>query len=340
VAGELRVLITRLSHLGDCVTAMPLACAIRRRFPDAHIGWAVERPGHQLLESHPAVDYLLTLRRGWLKSPKRVAEIRRELKAQRFEVSIDPQSLTKSSVLGWLSGAEQRIGLHRPWGRELALWLNNDLVQPERRHVTLRSLDLLGPLGLDTDTLEFSYPETEFGKAQMQQFVKTSHLGCGFVLVNPGAGWASRRWPPERFGVIARRLGQSHGLPSVIAWAGDEELEWANAIVAKSGGHAVLAPPTNLLELGSLLRLSRFYLGGDTGPMHIAVAVGAPCVVLHGSTLPEESGALGDEHLSVQAYLQQGNRRRAGNEAMQAIQVDHAYEACEELIDRQKRQAA
>ncbi|QDU95762.1 glycosyltransferase family 9 protein [Lignipirellula cremea] len=338
---DLRVLITRLSHLGDCITAMPLACALRRQFPQAFIGWVVEKPGDKLLANHPAVDYVLPLSKGWLKSPARVKEIRRELRAQRFEVAIDPQSLTKSSVLGWLSGAEQRIGLQRPWGKELSVWLNNDLIHPAERHVTLRTLALLEPLGVTPSEIDFQFPETPFGRSNMESFVKRAHLSHGFALVNPGAGWASRRWPPERFGLVARHLGFERGITSVVAWAGEAEREMAEKIIARSGGHALLAPPTDLLELGSLLRLSRFYLGGDTGPMHIAVAVGAQCIVLHGATLPEDSGALGSQHVAIQTYHQNGrNRRRAGNDAMRAISVEQVCDACDQVLAARPVRAA
>lgn len=337
-----RFLITRLSHIGDCVTALPVACALRKAYPKAHIGWVVERPSHQFLESHAAIDVVFTLRRGWLKSPKRVTAIRRELRKHRFDVSIDPQSLTKSSVLGWLSGAKQRIGLAKPWGRELALKFNNDRVTPTQTHVTLRSLELLSPLEVNTSNLEYQFPISSKARSSVHQYLRSHHLGCGYALINPGAGWASRRWPAERFGSVARHLGE-RGLPSVVAWAGEEEHRWAEDIVARSGGHCQLAPETNLIELAALLEQSNFYLGSDTGPMHLAVAVGTPCITLHGVTRPEDSGALGKQHIPVQAYYQDGasrERRKAENLAMQAIGVDDVVRACEEMLGRQSTRRA
>ncbi|MCR9120332.1 MAG: glycosyltransferase family 9 protein [bacterium] len=332
---SMRILITRLSHIGDCIATLPMANAIRDAFPFAEIGWIVETPTNQLFENHPSIDHLIAVKRGWLTSPSRLADVRRQVRSLKFDIAIDPQSLTKSSVPGWLSGAKRRIGLAAPKGKELAPWLNNELVKPTKPHIIHRSLELLKPLGIVKPNIDFRLWSDPQAEAKIDDFLTEQGLDRSFAVINPGAGWLSRRWPHKRFGGVARELGQNPGIRSVVAWAGEEEQQWAEEIVAESGGHAVMAPKTSLRELAALLKRSRFYLGGDTGPMHLAVAVGASCIVLYGPTSAETAGAFGPQHVSIQADFQQGHRRTAGNEAMQTITIDRVVAGCREWLSNQ-----
>jgi heptosyltransferase-1 len=343
--GSPRILISRLSHIGDCILTLPVLCALRARYPQAYIGWVVERPSDQLLKNHAALDELFVLRRGWLKSPAGVLALRRNLRVRRFDVVIDPQCLTKSAAPGWLSGARRRIGLARPGGRELSVWLNNELVPTTRPHIVDRSLELLAPLGIEAHEVEFNLPlSMEAGRAAAE-FIRDAHLGEGYAVLNPGAGWKSKLWPAERFGQVAKHLGARLSLPSVVVWAGNAERQMAERIVARSGGHALLAPPTTLVELAAYLRQARLFVGSDTGPLHLAAAVGTPCVGLYGPTRPEDCGPYGAGHVCVQEFYQAGTsraRRSAENVAMQAISAETVCGACEGVLElaRTQRDAA
>ncbi len=341
--GSPRLLIARLSHMGDCVTALPLLTAIRKAWPQAFIGWVAERPADQFLRDHPLLDFFLGLRRGWLKSPEQVLAVCRRLRGQRFQVTLDPQSLTRSAVIGWLSGARMRIGLARPHGREAAPWLHNVLVRPRHAHVVARTLDLLGPLGVSSPQAEFHYPQSPRAEDAMDAFLRRVGARDGFALINPGAGWTSRRWPAARYAEVARYLAAAHALPSVVAWAGPRERFWAGEICRAGGAGTVAAPPTDLMELAALLRRAAFYLGSDTGPMHVAVAVGTPCISLHGPTRPEESGPFGPMHIAIQRFFQDGTRRarrQGDNAAMRAIDAGLVCRACDEMLARIARRGA
>ncbi|MEM7314170.1 MAG: glycosyltransferase family 9 protein, partial [Planctomycetota bacterium] len=182
--------------------------------------------------------------------------------------------------------------------------------------------------------VEFNMPTNLAASTMVEGYCSQSHLGCGFVLLNPGAGWESRRWSVRKFGAVSRYLGQQYQVPTVVAWAGAEEEEMATTIVQKSGGHALKAPRTTLVELCELIRKSRFYLGCDTGPMHMAAAVGTPCITLHGPTLATHSGAYGGQNIAVQAFYQESDRK-SSSAAMNAIEVDHVNRACDEMLTRQ-----
>jgi len=332
-----RILICRLSAVGDCILTTPLLSALREQFPQAFLAWVVEPAAAPLLESHQALDELIVVDKRWLKSWRKIRQVRRQLREFEFDVAIDPQSLSKSALLAWLSGAKQRIGFQTPRGRELSLWLNNHFVKQSARHLVDCQLELLHPLGIESPNVQFNLPPNAAAHLTTTAFLQSSHLTGGYVVMNPGAGWDSRLWPADRYGRVARELGQRHQLPTLVVWAGDREHAWGEQILSHSGGHAILAPATSLVELAELLRTARLFVGSDTGPLHLAGAVGTPCVGLHGTTRYQESGAYGTSHISIQDHYQAGTsrtRRRASNDAMRAIQVEPVVQACEELLDR------
>jgi ADP-heptose:LPS heptosyltransferase len=155
-----RILLVRLSAIGDVIHGLPIAVALRERFPQAFLAWAVEERAAGLLEGHPAIDQRIVLPRGWLRSPAAVWRVRKELKAHRFDTAIDAQGLTKSAVAAWLSGARRRIGMGGRWGRELSRWLNTTLVDTDDLHAIERGLKLLEPLGIASPSVRFQVPET------------------------------------------------------------------------------------------------------------------------------------------------------------------------------------
>jgi len=333
-----RILICRLSAVGDCILTTPLLCALRDHFPDCFLAWVVQRGAASLLTGHECLDRLIVVPRDLLKSWSGVRSIRRELRNLQFDVALDAQSLSKSSALAWLSGAPRRIGFNPPRGREAAPWLNNELVSQRASHLVDCQLELLEPLGVPRpERVAFRLPRDAAAEETAARLIASAHLTGGFVAVNPGAGWDSKLWPADRYGIVARTLGERRQTPSLVVWAGPREKAWAEQIVARSGGHALLAPATTLPELAAVLRRARLFLGSDTGPLHLAAAVGTPCVGLHGPTRPQDCGPYGAQHITLQQWLQTGTsrqRRRASNDAMQAIEIEHAVAACEEILDR------
>lgn len=329
-----RILITRLSAIGDCIHTVPIVSALRRHLPDAHVAWITQGGPATLLADYPGLDDIIVVPRDWMKSLSSIREIRRELRAHQFDISIDPQSLTKSALLGWLSGARQRIGFSRPQGREASLLLNNVRITPQKDHVVECYLELLQPL-LGNQTLEPTFELRTPASEKVDTFLRETHLTNGFAVINPGAGWDSKLWVPSRFGRVAKYLGETYQLPTVVVWAGEREVIWAKEIVASSGGHAWLAPDTSLPELGTLLSKSALCVAADTGPLHLAAAVGTPCVGLYGTTLPRVCGPYGAQHVSVQTYYHAGSsreRRSVTNIAMRAIEVATVCNACDQAL--------
>ena len=332
-----RILLCRLSAVGDCILTLPLLCALREHFPESHLSWVVQPGPASILRGHGCLDELVVVPKNWYRSWHGIRAIRRQLQALRCEIALDPQSLSKSAALAWLSGAKVRIGFGGTRGRELAPWLNRTRVVPTATHLVDCQLELLRPLGISTiPDVTFQLPRDAQAEAVIEEWMQQVRLDRRFIVINPGAGWDSRLWPVERYAEVARQLGEWRQIPTVTVWAGSRERAWAEQIVATAGGHALLAPETTLPELAALLRRTALFLGSDTGPLHLAAAAGATCVGLHGPTRPECSGAYGARHIALQAAYQSGTsrqRRQASNASMRAIEVPAVVEACQQVLD-------
>lgn len=334
-----RILIVRVSAIGDIIHGVPVLCALRDALPDAFLSWIVEGRMGELLEGHPALDELIIVPRRWWKSPPEVWRMRRRLRERRFDTAIDLQCLSKSSITAWLSGAARRIGKAGADGRELSRWFNNDLVEAGGTHVIEHYLDMLRPLGIHSPSVRFDLPERPADARAAEKFLLAKGLaGRRFAVLNPGAGWPSKIWPAVRYAALARYLGQAHGVPSIAVWGTPEEKPLAERIVECSARHAQLAPPTTLQELAALCRRTALFVGSDTGPMHLAVAVETPTISLHGPSLADWCGAYGPQNIRLQVRYEAGSaleRRQADDSAMREITVKMVAEACDRLLSHQ-----
>ena len=327
-----RILICRLSHIGDCILTLPMVDHLRTTFPKSWIAWAVESPTDQLLRDHSQVDQLIKIPKRWLKSPKAIVQVRRELRSHSFDLALDPQSLTKSSMLAWLSGAKQRVGFSGQHGRELSTWQNNVKVTPTTTHLVDRSLELLKPLGIEISNAKFRLPIRDTANCYVDQFLtERALLDSPFMVLNPGASWPSKRWNNQRFGQVAKDIHDRTGISTLVTWAGDAESQMATEVCQASDGAAIMAPKTDLQQLAVILQRAHLFLGCDTGPLHLAAAMGTTCVGLYGPTRPEDSGAYGARHFAIQEQFHAGSsreRRTANNDAMMKITVKKVTGVC------------
>lgn len=333
-----RVLISRMSAIGDAILTLPVACALRTHFPDAYIGWVVEKKAAPMVRGHEALDAVIELERGWFTSPSRIREARNLLRPHRFQFSIDCQGNTKSSLAGRIAGAKQRIGYAGKHGCELSRMFNNTKVQTVFSHLTDRSLELLSPLGINSPQVRWQLPlptEARTWAAGWRRSVPSSRL----AVMNPGGTWASKLWEPSRFAEVARYLKTRYGYLSAVVWGTDAERKMAEQIVAESDNTAVLAPSTDLHHLGALIETSDLFISGDTGPLHMAVAVGATTIGLYGATRPKDCGPY--RQVALQRAYESGSRRHrrsADNSAMRAITVRDVCEAIDKEEEKRRWQ--
>jgi len=305
------VAIVRMSSIGDVVHALPVAAALRQHRPGARVTWVAEAREATLLAGHPDVDEVVIVdTRGWRRRGRRVVALRemtrvtRRLRAQAFDVVLDLQGLVKSGLVTALTRAPRRIGFARGFRREWPSGLfTNERVRPpaSARHVVEQYLALLTPLGITNPAVEFHLPADPESDERADVFLGSAGVKPAdrLVLINPGAGRANKRWPLAHYRELARHLADDAGARVVALWGPGEEDE-ARAIAASAAG-GLAAPPTSLRELIALARRARLVIAGDTGPLHIAAAVGTPCVGLFGPTSGTRNGPYGPAHRVLQS---------------------------------------
>ncbi|MFT3828050.1 MAG: lipopolysaccharide heptosyltransferase I [Chitinophagaceae bacterium] len=327
---RLRILIVRLGALGDIVHAVPVAVALRRAYPEAEIDWIVSAKHREILDLVPVVTNRIVVddRRQGRGGMSLFAAIR-HLRRRHYDVAIDLQGLIKSAVIARLSGARRVIGFNAKYAREpLATWLYTEVHDPggagmyapsETRHVVHVNLGLLERLGIRTTDPEFALDAPR--SAAVDAIV--GEAGRPFALLNTGAAWPNKRWPPSRLAELARQLHARDGLRSIVLW-GPGERALAEEVVAGAGGAALIAPQTTIADIAGLASEAAVMVSGDTGPTHIASALGTPLVGIYGPTRPERNGPLGadDEAVSRAAVCQCHHLRQCRLDRMCLLDID------------------
>ncbi|HEY7791741.1 MAG TPA: glycosyltransferase family 9 protein [Vicinamibacterales bacterium] len=322
-----RILIVRLGSLGDIVHALPVAAALRRTFPRARIDWLVSARHRELLDLVSVID-----RRVVFGGSSGALDVVRYLRAERYDVALDLQGLLKSAVLARASGAARVIGFSRRHLREpFARPLYTEVQSADgTTHVIDKSLALVRAIGVHDPAVEFpidEVPATTVDQVRQQLPVES---GGRFVIINPGAAWPNKRWPPARLGAVAAAIRDRHGLPSVVLW-GPGERDLATGVVEHARGAAVVAPETTMADLVALARAAQLFISGDTGPLHLAAAVGAPIVGIYGPTAAERNGPWAADDVTVSRTavcacreLRQCRRDRC---CLEGIEVDEVLDA-------------
>ena len=330
-----RVLVVRLGSLGDLIHALPAVAALRASWPRAEIDWVVERPHAELLALVPLLSRVIVMGErnvgGWMSTV-------RTLRARHYDMAIDLQGLVKSAVIARLSRARRVVGFDRAALREpAARFFYTETVQVgEGRHVIDKNLALAASLvasverpGTALRPSELSFP-LRITDSPALDSLRAQGVG-DFAVINPGAAWPNKRWPPEKFAGVARAIHANHGWTSVVLWGPGEE-SVARAIVDQASGTAVLAPETTLADLVAIARAARLFVSGDTGPLHIAGATATPIVALFGPTTPTRNGPWDDRDVSISRYEScvchyKRMCQRPGAWCLDAITVDEVVSA-------------
>ena len=345
-----RFLIVRLGALGDIVHAIPVAAALRRAFPTARIDWLVSGKHREILDLVSSVDRRLAIkdRSGAGGGASFISAIR-GIRKVHYDVAIDLQGLIKSAIIARLSGASRVIGFNGKYAREpLARLFYTDVHDPggegiyapsEKRHVVDINLGLLAPLGVEPGPAEFPIEAPPSTAAR----TIAEATGGRYALLNPGAAWPNKRWAPPRFAALAFALRDRHNLQSVILW-GPGEFELAEEVVAVAGGAAIMSPRTAIADVVALARGAAVMVSGDTGPTHLAAAVGTPIVGIYGPTRPERNGPWlpDDETVSRADICQCHHFRQCKVEKMCLldIQVSDVLDAVERRFAAAERRRA
>lgn len=299
-----RILIIRLSALGDILHTLPAFTDLRTSFPEAEIDWLVARKSEFLLSIVKGIDAVHSVdaaallrfppdRAAW----RRARDLVRALRARRYDVAIDFQGLLKTAFLTAASGAVTRLGFSRELARERpAHWFyHRTLPKPDREVHVLELNRMLAGLAGSSRT-PGRRPDLIVSDAvvrSVESLLKREQLD-EFVVINPGGGWPTKMWHPERYGLLAARVQRELGLPVVVTTGPGEERLFRE-IAEKCGSPAPRHFPVSFIELVPLLRRARLLIGGDTGPFHLACALGTPVVGVFGPTSPIRNGPWGTD---------------------------------------------
>jgi len=284
-----RILIIKPSAIGDVVHTLPILNLLRRRWPDAHITWLVTPACSGLLDGHPQLDEIILFDRkrfgrswrSWSVA-RELAAFNRSLKTHQFDLVIDLQGLFRSGWLAWRTHAPVRVGSTD--SREFA-WLfhtHRAKVDAAPKHAIERYLSVAEFLGLGREPIEFIFPTDDTDRRHIESLLPG---GRPFAVLLPATNWPTKRWPIEHFAEIVQPLRDRFGLDAVLAGGPD-----ALAMAPSLPGVVNLAGKTNLRQLVALLERADLVIANDTGPMHIAAALGRPLVTMFGPTSPVQTG--------------------------------------------------
>ena len=289
----MKILIVKLGSIGDIVHALPALAAMRQALPDAEISWVAENRSAEILRGNRLIDELIEVDTRSLREGSIVADILprfreqfRSIRRRRFDIALDLQGLIKSAVIARLSGAKTRYGFARPALREPAsrFLLTHEIEVPKQIHVVRKNLRLVSEaLQIPVPDENFHFPIFSGPEHVGEAAVLAGRAGGEFALLNPAGGWDTKLWPAENFGVLADILWEKHGLNSIIA-TGPQETALAEKSAAASRSGRLMTAQPSLKGFFELAKLARVYVGGDTGPTHLAVAAGAPVVGIFGPT--------------------------------------------------------
>ena len=339
-----RILIIKLGAVGDVVHALPVLETLRAAQPDAHLGWVVEGAAAPILQGNPALSELILLERRKLRGPAGISYFKTwlsDLKARGYDTVIDPHTLFKSGLIAWGSGAGLRIGFRKIREGNFLFMNRRVAPDPEYRHAVEKYLCLLKPLGIPAARWVVRFPLnwTPQDGEKIGTFWREEALEGNdpVVAINPGANWESKRWPPDRFARVADRLARRDRARIVLLW-GPGERDLAERIAGEMSEKSRLAPETGLKSLAALLKRCRLMISGDSGPLHMAAAVGTPTVALFGPSHAERNGPYGKGHVVVRSTVPPAThwqRKEFGAHWMEAISVEAVVEAAERQLGRE-----
>lgn len=338
-----RLLIIKPSSFGDIVHALPVLALLKRQWPQTLIDWLVKEDWAELLAHQQALNEVLL----FPKSFSAWRDMRRSLRERRYDMVIDLQGLLRSGIAALLTGARVRVGFAD--GREGSCWCYTERIKcsPAAIHAVDRGIDLLHQIGISVDG-SVTFPLTVPAAAEhwadalwkKEQIVE----GENTVVFHPAARGETKRWPAERFAQVADQLASSMGARIVLV-AAREQIAHVDEVARHLRGRAInLAGASSLLELAALLKKASLMISNDSGPMHLAAALGTPVIGLFGPTDPRRVGPYGDGHVALRKDVDcsRCSRRACVRDAacVRAIGVDEVSAAARAILDTMKRSTA
>jgi heptosyltransferase-1 len=335
-----RILIVKLGSIGDIVHALPAVAEIWRQIPDAEISWVVEKRSAEILKGNRILDHLIEIETKNLRTNGSTETVLRNLRGQvgelrknKFDIAIDLQGLIKSALVAKLSGAKKRWGFAGRALREPAsrIFLTDSVKIPPETHIIKKNLLLVEmALGLEKsgEGLEFPIDVTCGDVDEAESIIE--RVGPRFAILNPAGGWVTKLWDARKFGQLADRLWNEFRLPSVIV-SGPNEDQLSQTVFTSAGTGKILSTKPSLKGFFELAKHAAVYVGGDTGPTHLAIAACAPIVGIFGPTEWWRNGSLNPKDICVErtdiGCRVDCHRRTCTNWICMDISVETVFEA-------------
>jgi lipopolysaccharide heptosyltransferase I len=334
-----RIALIKPSSLGDIVHALPVLTALRRRFPEAHLAWVVNRGYAPLLEGHPDLDTIVPFDRGTsntnlVRAVLSYSRFARQFRRRNFDLVIDLQGLLRSGLLTAASGAPRRVGLSS--AREGATWFYTDTVQGpslRRSHAVDRCWSVAEALGAGHEPKCFLVPlqpaQRDWARNLLRGFPRP------WLMLGVGSRWQTKRWPAGHFAaLVSRALDRFGGTPVFVG--GRDEVPLARAAAERlPPGGSDLTGRTTLPQLAAVLNLADVMIANDTGPLHLAAALGRPVIAPYTCTSPGETGPYGAATGAIVSRIWcQGSRLKHCRrmECMAELTPDRLWPALEQVL--------
>lgn len=306
-----RILVLRLGAMGDVVAALPAVASLKHSIPHSKITWVIEPRWSPLLEGNPYIDSVMCLERRTFSG---LGKAWRDLRAARFDLAVDFQGLIKSALVAAIARPERIFGFSAAYARESpASWFYSTKVQIRSYHAVERNLDLAAAAGASSILRTFPLPAGE-PEGQLPE--------SDFVLASPLAGWGAKQWPMENYTKLAASLQRECGLKLVLNAAEPVHVQGTESHVSGLSGliHAT--------------RKAMAVIGVDSGPMHLAAALGKPGVAIYGPTDPARHGPYGGTFTVLRSPSAVTTYRRSAepDRSMQAITPDQVFTALEPIL--------
>lgn len=344
------ILIIRLSAIGDVIHSLPVAEAVRKSYPEARISWIVEKKAYPLVELNPYLDEVILFPKfKWKEEFKanKISTIKSVMRYFRsirnnynFDFALDLHGLFKSSFTAYLSGAQKRFGPED--GRELStLFYQKKLpIYQEKRHQVDRNLHLAKQFGADVSKVDFGLEINEDITYSMKKLINefSFSLKEDIIVINPITTWQSKDWPIMKYAELTKKIVENKKAQVIFTGAPEDRKEIKKILEVNEKKENIfnLAGKTDLKQLAALYKKSMLFIGGDTGPMHLAAAVDVPVIALMGPTSPKTHGPYGEGNIVIQPKLDcincwENECPRQRHYCMEEIKVDMVLKAVEEL---------
>ena len=305
-----KILIVRLSAIGDVIHSLPTAYALRQKYPNAQIDWLVEEQSYPLVSLNPYLDNVIILprkrwnkliRKDFIKGLKSFFSFFKNLRTENYNITLDLQGLFKSAISAFIVKPDLRMGPAD--GRELStLFYQAKIDVPENKvHRIRKYLHFAGALDVGMDEIDYGLKMTPIIKSRVSRLFEENKIKTNkkIVVINPFTNWESKNWFLDRYFILANEFIKDNYY--VIFTGSRADKEAIDSFVAlNKENFSNLAGKTDLQELTEVYNRADLYIGGDTGPTHLAAAVGTQVISLMGPTDPETNGPFGEGHTVIQ----------------------------------------